>query len=88
MVIVLYRGATLRIAQLPWLALSYAASIGLTETRLTLLAWDEASYHWWHNGSGVTVYVLAALGLSVIPPILATARPAADARGAFARGAA
>jgi hypothetical protein len=44
----------------------------LTEIRLVLLAWDEASYHWWHTGTGASVYGLAALGLSVLAPILAT----------------
>jgi hypothetical protein len=87
-VMVLYRGGTVRAAQFPWLALSWAASIVLTEIRLVLLAWNEAGYHWWHDGFGTTVYTLAALGLSVLFPILATAGPVADEGGGIVRSAA
>ena len=87
-VMVLYRGGTMRAAQLPWLALSWAASIVLTEIRLVLLAWNETSYHWWHDGSGTTVYTLAALGLSVLFPILATAGPVAGTSNGAVRSVA
>jgi exosortase/archaeosortase family protein len=54
-----------------WLGLSIAASIALTEVRLTLMAIGEESYHWWHEGTGVTVYALAAVFLAVLFPALA-----------------
>ena len=84
-VLVTYRGKALRIAHLPWLAASFVASAVLTEIRLVLLGTDEANYHWWHSGPGVSIYALAALGLSVLFPVLATS-PAADA-GPAARAA-
>jgi hypothetical protein len=76
-VMVFYRGAALRLSHLLWLLVAFAGSIVLTEIRLTLMASDAAGYHWWHFGPGVSVYALAALGLAVAVPILATARPAA-----------
>ena len=84
-VLVTYRGKALRIAHLPWLAASLVASAALTEIRLVLLGTDEANYHWWHSGPGVSIYALAALGLSVLFPILATS-PSVDA-GPAARAA-
>lgn len=86
-VIVLYRGCEPRLAQLPWLALSFLASIVLTEIRLVLLASNEASYHWWHFGPGMSVYTLAALGLAVLAPVLATRRPAEAVGTPMARAA-
>ncbi len=76
LVLVFYRGQSLRIAHLPWLAASLVASVVLTEIRLVLLATGEASYQWWHSGPGVSIYALVALGLSVLFPILATSAPA------------
>jgi hypothetical protein len=55
-----------------WLGLSFIASILLTEIRLVLLATSRSSYLWWHDGPGVSIYALAALGLAVVFPILAT----------------
>jgi hypothetical protein len=75
---VFYRGGALRLAHLGWLALSFLAGILLTESRLTLMATDDASYQWWHSGPGLSVYALAALGLSVVAPIVATWGTAAD----------
>ena len=43
----------------------------LTEIRLVLLGTDRAHYVWWHEGPGVTIYALTALGLAVVFPILA-----------------
>jgi hypothetical protein len=86
--IVMYRGATLRRAHLPWLALSCLASMALTELRLVLLAGGKASYHWWHDGNGSVLYGLAALGLSVAFPIVATRVAPVPARGRLAGSAA
>jgi hypothetical protein len=72
-VIVIYRDQVLQRAQLPWLLLSFAASVVLTEVRLMLLVWSPASYQWWHSGPGLTVYVLIALALAVALPLWATA---------------
>lgn len=73
LVMVVYRGKTLRSSHLPWLALAFAGSIVLTEIRLALMATDAAGYRWWHFGPGLSLYALAALGWSVLVPILATA---------------
>jgi hypothetical protein len=77
-----------QVSHLPWLAAACIGSIALTEIRLVLLAWNETSYQWWHNGSGVTVYTLALLGLAVLCPILATPGPPAEADRGVVRGAA
>lgn len=73
LVVLSYRGQTLRIAHLGWLAASLATSVLLTELRLPLLAAGANSYHWWHFGPGVTVYALVAVCASVAFPFLATA---------------
>jgi len=86
--IVMCRGTTLRRAHLPWLALSCLASMALTELRLVLLAGGKASYHWWHDGNGSVLYGLAALGLSVAFPIVATRVAPVPARGRLAGSAA
>ncbi len=85
---VLYRGGTWRRSHLRWLALSFAASVLLTEVRLAFLAASAESYHWWHFGPGVTVYALAALGAAVAFPILATSEPVRAERRTIARPAA
>jgi exosortase/archaeosortase family protein len=72
LVMCLYLDHAPRWRDLPWLGLSFLASILLTEVRLVLLAMNESSYHWWHDGTGVTIYTIAALGLAVVFPILAT----------------
>ncbi len=59
---------------LPWLAGSVAASIALTEIRLAWMAVGEADYRWLHDGGGVTLYGLAAVGLAALFPLLATLR--------------
>ncbi len=69
----------------PWVGATFLSSIVLTEIRLTLLAWDQASYTWWHDGPGATIYTLAALGLAVSFPILA--HRGWDGTRAAARGA-
>ncbi len=56
---------------MPWLAMSWIASIVLTEVRLVLLATNEATYHWWHDGLGATLYGLLALTLAVVFPAMA-----------------
>ncbi|HEX3350577.1 MAG TPA: hypothetical protein VHS58_21005 [Acetobacteraceae bacterium] len=71
-VMLLCRGRTPRSADLPWLAGAFAASIALTEVRLTLLAGSADRYEWWHGASGVSAYSMAALGLAILFPLLAT----------------
>lgn len=71
LVMCLYLGRAPRRGDLVWLAMGFAASIVLTEIRLMLLGLDEASYEWWHNGPGVSVYSVAALGLAALFPFLA-----------------
>jgi hypothetical protein len=70
----LYFRQRLRKSQLAWLVASCLASVLLTEARLTLMAWSNDDFHWWHDGPGVTVYVLAALSLAVLFPLLAMVR--------------
>jgi exosortase/archaeosortase family protein len=72
LVMVLYLGHPPRRRHVPWLCMSFVGSILLTEIRLLLLATNEASYEWWHDGPGVSVYAVAALVLAVVFPILAT----------------
>jgi hypothetical protein len=86
-VIVIYRGKMLQWSHFPWLLLSFAASVILTELRLTLLAWDAANYTWWHSGPGLTVYVFIALALAVAPPLWATAGVKAGEGSTLARPA-
>jgi hypothetical protein len=78
---------TLQILRQPWrrafvplFALSVATSVVLTEIRLVLLAWNEAGYEWWHQGPGVSLYALVALGLAMAFPWLAAHRPTDAAR--------
>jgi len=72
LVMCLYQGRSPRAQHIFWLGLSFIASILLTEIRLVLLATNRSSYLWWHDGPGVSIYALAALGLAVLFPILAT----------------
>ncbi len=72
----LYRGRLPGWRDLPWVAASAAASIVLTELRLSWMTLGDADFEWLHEGDGVTVYTLAAMGLAVLFPLLAT-RPAA-----------
>jgi hypothetical protein len=69
--IILYSFKPFRVSYLFWLGMSFLGSILLTEIRLALLATSEASYHWWHDGPGVSIYALAALALASLFPILA-----------------
>jgi hypothetical protein len=71
----LYFNQRLRKSQLIWLVTSCLASVLLTETRLTLMALSEDDFHWWHDGPGTTIYVLAALSLAILFPLLAMLRP-------------
>jgi hypothetical protein len=73
LVVLSYRGQTLRIAHLGWLAASLATSVLLTELRLPLLAAGANSYRWWHFGPGVTGYALVAVCAAVVFPLLASA---------------
>lgn len=61
---------------LPWLAASALASVALTELRLSWMAAGEADYAWLHQGGGVTLYTLAAVGFAALFPLLATRAPA------------
>lgn len=63
---------------LPWLGASLAASVLLTELRLSWMVWREADFTWLHDGGGVTLYTLVATVLAVLFPVLAAreARPA------------
>jgi hypothetical protein len=70
--VVLFLGQPLRRFHLSWLVASLIASILLTEIRLVLLALNETSYDWWHNGPGLSIYTIVALVPAVIFPILAT----------------
>jgi hypothetical protein len=72
LVMCLYQDRSPRRHHVFWLGLSFIASILLTEIRLVLLATSRSSYHWWHDGPGVSIYALTALSLAVLFPILAT----------------
>ena len=74
----LYRGRLPRWRDLPWVAASFGASIVLTEFRLSWMTAREADFLWLHEGDGVTLYTLAAVGMAVLFPMLA-ARHAARA---------
>ena len=81
LVFVVYLDQPLRRRHLLWLSMSFIGSILLTEIRLMLMTTSEASYHWWHDGLGASIYSVAALALAVVFPILATRDPrTADAR--------
>jgi hypothetical protein len=80
LVMCLYLGRSPRRHHIIWLGLSFVASILLTEIRLVLLATNRSNYHWWHDGPGVSIYALAALGLAVVFPVLATRN---DPKGEF-----
>lgn len=71
-VTVSYYGRTLEAQHIPWLCVAFLTSVLLTEVRLVLLATGEASYSWWHNGPGLTVYAFVAVGFAVGISILAT----------------
>jgi hypothetical protein len=64
-----------RSADLPWLTLALAASVLLTEARLSLMSMGEATYTWLHDGDGVAVYTLSALVLAILFPVLAMGFP-------------
>jgi hypothetical protein len=72
LVMLLYLDQAPRRRHLVWLGMSFIGSFLLTEVRLVLLATSQASYFWWHNGPGVSIYAVAALALAVVFPILAT----------------
>ncbi len=80
LVMCLYLDRSPRWHHLRWLGLSFIASILLTEIRLVLLGTDRASYLWWHEGPGVSIYALTALGLAVVFPILAIRHDAGGER--------
>jgi len=72
-----YQGRLPSWRDLPWAIGSAVASIALSEVRLAWMAVREADYRWLHDGGGVTVYGLAAVGLATVLPLLATLhRPA------------
>jgi exosortase/archaeosortase family protein len=73
-VVVLYRRGALRWADLPFLIAALVVSVVLNEIRLAFMVRNEAAYQWWHEGTGATVYGLAALTSAVAFPLLATAR--------------
>ncbi len=75
-VTMLYQGRFPRRHDLPWLAASLAASVVLTELRLSWMALGEADYLWLHEGGGVTLYTLVAVALAVLFPLLAARRGA------------
>ena len=70
-VTVLYQGRFPRRRDLPWLAASLAASVALTELRLSWMALGEADFLWLHEGGGVTLYTLVAVAFAVLFPLLA-----------------
>lgn len=75
LVTLVYLGQTPARRHAPWLAVSLAGSILLTEVRLLMLGTSEANYLWWHDGPGASIYVLTALSLAVVFPILAASAP-------------
>jgi hypothetical protein len=75
LVMLLYLGQVPRRRHALWLGMSIVASIALTEIRLLLLGTSEANYVWWHDGPGAPIYVLAALALAVVFPVLAAYDP-------------
>ncbi len=68
----LYQGRAPGPADLPWLAGSLAASVGLSEIRLAWMAARPDDYTWMHVGGGVTLYTMVALALAIMFPVLAT----------------
>lgn len=87
LVTLLYLGQTPRWGHGLWLGMSLITSMLLTEIRLVLLARGESDYHWWHDGPGAPVYVLAAVGLAIVFPVLAARRePTRMAASAASRG--
>ena len=76
-VVVLYRRGVIRWADLPFLLAALVMCVVLNEIRLAFMVRNEAAYDWWHDGTGSTVYGLAALASAVAFPLLATLRPAA-----------
>ena len=67
-----YFGQSPRRGHLPWLGMSFVASIALTEMRLVFLAMGPDSYDLWHDGPGTALYSMTSLGLAVLFPVLAT----------------
>jgi hypothetical protein len=55
----------------PWVVASLAASVALTESRLTWMAARETDFVWLHEGGGATLYGLVATGSAVLFPLLA-----------------
>ena len=73
-VTMLYQGRFPRRRDLPWLVASLAASVVLTELRLSWMALGEADFVWLHDGDGVTLYTLVAVAFAVLFPLLAARR--------------
>jgi exosortase/archaeosortase family protein len=73
-VVALYRRGALLWADLPFLLGAMVVSVVLNEIRLSFMVRGEAAYLWWHDGTGSTVYGLAALASAVAFPLLATLR--------------
>ncbi len=71
LVVLLYMRMTPGRADIPWLLASLVTSIALTEIRLSLMLPSYASWDWWHNGPGVTLYELTALAAASAFPLLA-----------------
>jgi len=70
----LYLESPLRRPDLLWLGASLAASVILTELRLSILTTQNPEYLWWHDGPGVSIYSVSAVLLAVVFPWLATWR--------------
>jgi hypothetical protein len=68
----------------PWFAAALLTSVALTEIRLSLLALSGTSYHWWHDGEGAAIYILAVTMVSVLLPFLATRKMHAANQGSAA----
>lgn len=70
-VTLLYRREFPRSHDFTWMAMSFIASIVLSEMRLTWMVLREEDFDWLHEGSGVTVFALVGVGLAVLFPLLA-----------------
>ena len=78
----LYLGRFPRWRDVPWLAGSLAVSVVLSEIRLSWMAVREVDYLWLHEGDGVTLYTLIAVGFAMLFPLLAVRVGAGGARRA------
>lgn len=82
-VVRIFEGALPDRHDLPWLAAAWLTSAALTEGRLALMAQDPGTYHWLHEGGGVTLYTLVATAAATAFPLLAgSGRQCAAARPA------